>query len=372
MEVPPQEVRHRGGDLPDIRAELLWSLGRRHPQRLLPHDPPDHFLRHGLSGALERLVDPAVTVAPSAGLERLPYPDAELRILVPRLDRPLLREVSASRDSDCLYQVGHLVLGPEGVNQRGLFPVRQGRQADALLFFYEFARLLEDVLLHLQPVHVLAQPLLDFAQPLRLLPEPFVLRTELLDALRDGFFLSLHAPMIAADPELCLPPVDGAPGHPVLLCDLPHGLVVGAQVVPDRGHDLATVVAYLVVAFLDDPELPRGKRFDPDFQRRIGVGESERPYGGPQVPAMLQVIPDGRFHLFLRVAASKTAFFPAVMEVLVLLVFPVPSPQRVPVVRIPKLPHRLPGSLVVLDVQLDSDLLLLLRVARHFGLLLKV
>ena len=53
-------------------------------------------------------------------------------------------------------QLNERIGRPQGINQPRLLPIRQEWPVDAQVFFYEFVRLLQDVLLELQAPNLLS------------------------------------------------------------------------------------------------------------------------------------------------------------------------------------------------------------------------
>ena len=66
-------------------------------------------------------------------------------------------EVRASCQAQRFKELKHRVDLFKGINQPGLFPIAQALQVDAPVFFYEFIRLVQEVVLQLQAVQVASE-----------------------------------------------------------------------------------------------------------------------------------------------------------------------------------------------------------------------
>ena len=114
-------------------------------------------------------------------------------------------EVGAAREVHLGEQVSQRVDVGQGINQLGLLPVRQEALVDAHVFFYEFIRLLQNVLLELQAADVAAKLIELFLQLCS------------FDIWRGGVFLTLHGCGCRGTEQLVLPVVQRRPAHANLI-----------------------------------------------------------------------------------------------------------------------------------------------------------
>ena len=99
MEIPVHQVLRRLGELALVRAVTLRALEQGH-QTMRGHQPHDPFGRYPDAHALQLQVDPLVSIAPLAVLERLAHELQQRRVLVGTFHGVDLVMVRAARDAD--------------------------------------------------------------------------------------------------------------------------------------------------------------------------------------------------------------------------------------------------------------------------------
>ena len=83
-------------------------------------------------------------------LEDVGHRATYLDVLVRDIEPGAMVEVRTAWQAQLVEQLRQGVRLPQGVNQLGLLPIAQELPIDAHLFFYDFIRLLQNVLLELQ------------------------------------------------------------------------------------------------------------------------------------------------------------------------------------------------------------------------------